>query len=139
MTVCKGEMYFRQLKSHKLPAGYRIVKISGRDEYLHRIVGTCFTVNPHGYPEINHMDGDKDNNRAENLEWCTRSQNNKHAYLSGLQYRYHRRTRVLTTIQAGQIKELLRAGNSIYSIAQKFNCKSGTVCGIKAGKTYKEA
>ena len=51
----------------------------------HRLVATAFCDNPDGKKEVNHIDGDKLNNFAENLEWCTSSENQIHAYRLGLQ------------------------------------------------------
>lgn len=45
---------------------------------LHTIVALTFCENPNNYKEVNHIDSDKQNNNAENLEWCTRSQNMAH-------------------------------------------------------------
>lgn len=42
---------------------------------IHRLVARAFVPNPHHYKEINHIDENKGNNRADNLEWCTRSYN----------------------------------------------------------------
>lgn len=51
---------------------------------VHKIVALIFIENPDNYKEINHIDGNKHNNHVANLEWCSRSQNVKHAFDSGL-------------------------------------------------------
>ena len=47
---------------------------------VHRIVAKCFVDNPNGYNEINHIDENKANNNASNLEWCTHSYNMKYGH-----------------------------------------------------------
>lgn len=51
---------------------------------IHRLVAQAFIPNPNNYNEINHIDGNKQNNRIDNLEWCTRKQNFEHAKKTGL-------------------------------------------------------
>ena len=52
---------------------------------IHRLVAESFLPNPNNFPVVNHKDGNKLNNKADNLEWCTQSHNVKESYKLGLQ------------------------------------------------------
>lgn len=52
--------------------------------YMHRLVAHVYVPNPSNLPFVNHKDSNKQNNNADNLEWCTCKQNNQHAITSML-------------------------------------------------------
>ena len=72
------------LKPRLQNSGYQIVWLSLWGDvtaYLvHRLVAETFIENVNNNPCINHKNGDKTDNRAENLEWCSYSENIKHSY-----------------------------------------------------------
>lgn len=81
---CKGN----EIKQTTTNRGYKRITLSidGKEERwsVHRLVALLFVSNPEQKPQVNHIDGDKENNNASNLEWCTASENNKHAFRVGL-------------------------------------------------------
>lgn len=66
------------------PGGYLRVYIDGKHHYVHRLVLMSFTDDDGYGKDVNHIDGDKDNNCLWNLEWCTRKENIRHAVDAGL-------------------------------------------------------
>ena len=86
----------RNVKSKKIIKGYTErngyvrVKIENKclggiiRTTLHRLVAEAFLPNPHNLPEVNHINSVRNDNRVENLEWCTHSENMKHSYNKGL-------------------------------------------------------
>lgn len=76
------------LKLKKTSGGYLHVLLykdgKNKDHRAHRLVAQSFIPNPENKPEVNHIDGNKENNNINNLEWVTGTENKKHAYKIGL-------------------------------------------------------
>lgn len=77
-----------KLKNHK--DGYKLVGLSNGQANnktffaVHRLVAQAFIPNPENKEQVNHIDGDKSNNKVTNLEWVTPKENVIHAFVTGL-------------------------------------------------------
>ena len=80
----------KPLKVEQMQDGYQsivLMKEAIKKRYMcHRLVALTFIDNPNNLPYVNHKDGDKTNNKVENLEWCTAKENDSHARSSGLKH-----------------------------------------------------
>jgi hypothetical protein len=64
--------------------GYRTVYLGSLgSKYVHRLIAEVYLENPNNYKEINHINNDRSDNRAINLEWCTRQDNINHCIKQG--------------------------------------------------------
>lgn len=81
---CKGN----EMKQTTTNRGYKRITLSidGKEERwsVHRLVALLFVPNSEQKPQVNHIDGNKENNDVSNLEWCTASENCRHAFKEGL-------------------------------------------------------
>ena len=79
----------KQLKKYTAKNGYVLVRLykNGKQtqRLVHRLVAISFIQNPNKLPEVNHIDGNKENNFVNNLQWVTHSENMVHAKSNGLQ------------------------------------------------------
>ena len=78
---------------------------------VNRLVAHAFIPNPDDLPEVNHIDGNKENNHVSNLEWVTHSQNVKHSFDTGIR-QPHRWTPEERRTISNKVKATMRAKSS---------------------------
>jgi hypothetical protein len=105
---------------------------------IHRLVAELFVENPNNSDEVNHKDGNKLNSHFTNLEWCTHTENMKHAWDLGLM-RIGSETTIakLDETDVIEIQELMIKGLTNQEIAERYLVARGTVSKIRDKKTWK--
>ena len=134
----------RILKIQNNVDGYNVIRLcknaTCKQFRVGRLVATTFIENPHYKPEVNHKNGNKKDDRIDNLEWCTSSENQKHAIKIGLQKpkkgEQHPHSR-LTEKQVKEIREMKATNHTTYYIAHCFCISEGHVRDIVARKAWK--
>lgn len=78
----------KRLKTFRINSGYEAIVLNFNNKrkhrLIHRLVAEAFIPNPLEKREVNHIDGVKLKNNADNLEWCTSAENKQHAIKTGL-------------------------------------------------------
>lgn len=107
---------------------------------VHKIVALVFNPNPENLPFINHLNGNKKDCRAINLEWCTHLQNMHHAFSTGLIPSGEKSHKAkLSNENVLVIKRLLKINPNTNqsAIARKFNVGRSTINAISKKKKWK--
>jgi hypothetical protein len=144
----KGKNGFCFLKGQELKKtfnkkGYpevRFRKNGTHTRLIHRLVANVFIPNPENKPQVNHINGIKTDNRVENLEWNTQSENQKHAFKLGLNKinsgEKHPKSKYSLN-QINYIKNLYNFGFTALEISNIISIPLSTMRGIISGKTWK--
>lgn len=118
--------------------GYRVVTLSKKARSsIHRLVASAFVPNPDNKPCVNHINGDKTDNRPENLEWCSYSENEKHAYNIGLKHKSPKAGRQRRFTDE-QIRTIRQSCEPMAHLARKYGVSETTVKYIKTRRIYSE-
>lgn len=135
-TILGAKGKFIKLQKH--PTGYVYVNMAGHTKKLHRIVAFAFIPNPNNLPDVNHLDGDKTNNNASNLEWANDSSNHLHAFRMGL--KTHKGSKnprsILSECQITSIRARLNSRESGLKLAKEFKVKKSTIYAIRYGDNW---
>lgn len=111
-----------------------------KNKYIHRIVAEHFIPNPGKLPEINHKDGNKQNNHFLNLEWITSSDNKIHSYDTGLDINIGKNhwNNKLNEIEVQMIRELLKTKKFTQKeLSEVFEISQEVIQGISINKYWK--
>lgn len=132
-----SKKYKRYLKKKINVGGYHIVSINLKNISVHRIIAILFIDNPLNKKCVNHINGIKTDNRVENLEWCTHSENNYHAYRTGLKKPTPRLNNkiVINT----ETKELYNSAKEVLPLTRlKYNSFTNRLNGVVKNDTVYE-
>lgn len=145
-SIKREEKILAKIVSGKNRSGYIKVSMYKNGDFeqksVHRLVALHFIDNPDNKPQVNHIDGNKQNPHFSNLEWCTASENSRHAYDTKLSKptntsfgeKSNRHKRVKQTTSKGEIK----VWDSMMS-AKRAGYDTGSICHCCKGnqKTHK--
>lgn len=140
MSLCRGRELVPDLNKTN---GYLSVSLSkdgkATRHYLHRLVAFAFVPNPGNKKQVNHKDGDKENNRKDNLEWATHKENAEHAADLGLVARgWFNGHSTLTQKQVDEIRRLRKNSSlSLASIGRQYGVHANTVDNICHKRSWK--
>lgn len=99
---------------------------------IHRLVAMHFINNPENKPQVNHMDGNKENNLCSNLEWCTPRENVLHSVDNKLRSR-----QILIIEQVLDIRNRAINGALNKVLAREFGVSETTISDIKRRRSWK--
>lgn len=141
-----GRIYSLRSERYLVPVlqsnGYCHVTLSqdgNRNTFsVHRLIALAYLGNDEERQIVNHIDGNKQNNRLDNLEWVTQQENVHHAILTGLRRGTRNPDRTLDDETAHLVCKLIQDSWRNKDIASALGIEHTTVASIRFGSTYQE-
>lgn len=126
------------LKPQPNNKGYLRVNLCGKKYFVHRLVAEKYIPNPYNKEQVNHIDGNKTNNKVNNLEWVTNQENRNHAVKTNLHLCGEQCSR--SKLKQKDI-DYIRKNNNIDAkiLAQQFNVSISTIKDIINYRTWKNS
>lgn len=127
----------RILKMHFNSEGYLTVCLDRKTKRVHKLVSSAFLDIPDS-KIVNHKNGIKSDNRADNLEYCNHSENLKHAYRLNLRGRNGPRGELAgkAILRNEDVLAIAKSKESGVLLAQRFGVTPSTICLIRKGKCW---
>lgn len=118
-----------KIKGNKI---YKMISINGVNLYIHRLVAICFIPNPQNKHEVNHIDFNTLNNRADNLEWVTSKENKLHSRvnMSKAKQGENHPSATVSDITAINIKSDRKNGFKYKQLMDKYNLPQHTIANV---------
>ena len=102
---------------------------------VNRVIAWAFHPNPQNLPQVNHLDGDKEHNAADNLEWSSGSDNEKHAHRTGLKTgRGSANSNAKLT--PAQVLEIRASADPVPDLCKRYGVARSTIKNIQEGRTW---
>lgn len=133
------------LKLHTNKTGYVTLatKIGGRQGFnkcfkIHRLVAEAFIPNPTSKPQVNHLDGNKGNNIASNLEWVTCKENIVHAFSERLNTARNGTDNINSKLSEEDVREIRLSNKTTRVLGAEYGVSHTQILKVKKRLSYKD-